>query len=79
LGADALYEAGLDERPEKVEGALFGDGQRIPNLARGKTPAVAKQLEQLLLFGAQDELIVLRLWVRGLLAAFFSTKRSPAK
>jgi len=33
LDADALYQAGSDEGPEKVEGTLLGDGQRIPDFA----------------------------------------------
>jgi hypothetical protein len=60
LGADALYQASLEEGPEQVESALLGDGQRIPNLARGETLLVAEQLEQLLLFGAQDQLPLFR-------------------
>jgi hypothetical protein len=35
LDADALYQAGSDEGPEKVEGTLLGDGQRIPDFAGG--------------------------------------------
>lgn len=61
LGADAFHKARLDERPEEVEGALLGDGQRVPDFARGETVAVTEQLEQLLLFGAQDQLLLFRL------------------
>jgi hypothetical protein len=33
-GGDALHQASLDEKPEKVEGTLLGDAQRIPDFAR---------------------------------------------
>ena len=61
LGADALYQAGLDEGPEEVESALLGNGQRLPDLARGEALLVAEQSKQFLLFGAQDKLLVLPL------------------
>jgi hypothetical protein len=49
LSADAFYQAGLDQRPEEVKGALFGDGERIPDFARREALVVVEQLEQLLL------------------------------
>src|SRR5258708_6047032 len=60
LGADAFYQSGLNERPQEIESALFGDGKGIPNFARGETFVVAEQMEQLLLSGAQDEFLLFR-------------------
>lgn len=59
LGADAFDQAGLNERPQEVERALFGDGQCIPGFPRGEALVVAQQLEELLLFRAENQFLLL--------------------
>jgi hypothetical protein len=61
LGADAFDQADLNERTQEVKSALLGNGQRIPDVARGQTLAVAEQLEDLLLFRAQNQLLLIPL------------------
>ena len=39
LGANALYQAGLDEWLEGVESALLRDAQRVPELLWSRSPA----------------------------------------
>src|SRR6476659_4204894 len=54
-GTEAADEAGFDERAEDIEGALLGDADAVPDLARSKGFVVAEKMKELLLFWAENE------------------------